>query len=92
MTSVTWGNRLGAVLLCAWVAMALGCSTRRGRQSTFDSGYRQGASDTVKRQYWIKQQLERRATSDERPRVYVVDAETETADGRRLVPGQEVVQ
>jgi LPS sulfotransferase NodH len=84
--------RMGSTLLCALLLVAGGCSTRRGRQTTYDKGYRQGASDTVKRQYWIKQHLERRTTTAEETRVYVVEAETQTADGRRLESGQEEVK
>jgi len=44
------------------------CATR----SQFQKGYERGASDTVKRQYWILQDMQRReAAGQSRPRVSV---------------------
>ncbi len=41
---------------CAVVALLPACATR----SQFQQGYERGASDTVKRQYWILQDMQKR--------------------------------
>ena len=42
---------------CAVIAFLPACATR----SQFQKGYERGASDTVKRQYWILQDMQKRA-------------------------------
>ena len=42
---------------CAVVAFLPACASR----SQFQKGYERGASDTVKRQYWILQDMQKRA-------------------------------
>lgn len=42
---------------CAVVAFLPACATR----SQFQKGYERGASDTVKRQYWVLQDMQKRA-------------------------------
>jgi hypothetical protein len=42
---------------CAGVALLPACASR----SQFQKGYERGASDTVKRQYWILQDMQKRA-------------------------------
>ena len=46
---------------CAVIALLPACATR----SQFQKGYERGASDTVKRQYWILQDMQKR--SDAKP-------------------------
>lgn len=46
-----------AGLWCAVVAFLPACASR----SQFQKGYERGASDTVKRQYWILQDMQKRA-------------------------------
>lgn len=41
---------------CAVVAFLPACATR----SQFQKGYERGASDTVKRQYWVLQDMQKR--------------------------------
>ncbi len=42
---------------CAVVVLLPACATR----SQFQKGYERGAADTVKRQYWILQDMQKRA-------------------------------
>lgn len=42
---------------CAFVAFLPACATR----SQFQKGYERGESDTVKRQYWILQDMQKRS-------------------------------
>ena len=44
---------------CAVVTLLPACASR----SQFQKGYERGASDTVKRQYWILQDMQKRADS-----------------------------
>ena len=46
-----------AVAWCAVVALLPACASR----SQFKQGYERGASDTVKRQYWILQDMQKRS-------------------------------
>jgi ABC-type uncharacterized transport system auxiliary subunit len=46
-----------AVACCAVLAFLPGCASR----SQFQKGYEHGASDTVKRQYWILQDMQKRS-------------------------------
>lgn len=48
------------LILCL---LATGCAGR----SQFQKGYERGAADTVKRQYWIEQSLQRPAKRSEKP-------------------------
>jgi len=45
-----------AIVCCAVVAFLPACASR----SQFQKGYERGASDTVKRQYWILQDMQKR--------------------------------
>ena len=55
-----------AVAWCAVVAFLPACASR----SQFKQGYERGASDTVKRQYWILQDMQKReAASQSKPRL-----------------------
>ena len=45
------------VAWCAVVALLPACASR----SQFQKGYERGASDTVKRQYWILQDMQKRS-------------------------------
>ncbi len=55
---------------CAVVAFLPACATR----SQFQKGYERGASDTVKRQYWILQDMQKRdeAKTEQRCSLYRV--------------------
>jgi hypothetical protein len=48
-----------AGLCCAVVAVLPACASR----SQFQKGYERGAADTVKRQYWILQDMQKRSES-----------------------------
>jgi len=50
---------------CAVVAFLPACATR----SQFQKGYERGASDTVKRQYWILQDMQKRTEAKPERRV-----------------------
>lgn len=52
-----------AVAWCALVSLFPGCASPR---KEFQKGYERGAGDTVKRQYWIQQNLQK----DEKPSPY----------------------
>ena len=52
------------LLACCAVCLLPACATR----SQFQKGYERGASDTVKRQYWILQDMQKRDES-KKPRV-----------------------
>ena len=56
-----------AVLGCAVVSLLPACATR----SQFQKGYDAGASDTVKRQYWILQNMQKRQDGNQaKPHLY----------------------
>lgn len=61
-------------------------------QEGVDRGYELGTGDAIKRQYWLKQALEKKAgenaeASDSvRTTYYTFQGATETKDGRKLVP------
>jgi len=68
------GAASGAVVGGLGTALALN-SAEQGRKKEFQRGYELGASDTVKRQYWILQDLqkqEQRATAPYRLRQYQI--------------------
>lgn len=45
-------------------------SAKSGRYAAFQEGYQRGASDTVKRQYWILQNLQKEQNSADRWQFY----------------------
>lgn len=49
-------NAARLALVCAVACALSGCASR----SQFQKGYDQGAGDTVKRQYWIQQAMQKR--------------------------------
>jgi hypothetical protein len=53
-----------AILHCAVVVLAL---TACAGQKEFQKGYDRGASDTVKRQYWIQQNMQKTEASKASP-------------------------
>jgi len=70
--SVPCRKRKSVVVAGAWAALVAcllpACATR----SQFQKGYERGASDTVKRQYWILQDMQKRDTaSQSKPRMSV---------------------
>jgi hypothetical protein len=50
---------------CALITFLPACATR----SQFQKGYERGASDTVKRQYWILQDMQKRSEAKPERRV-----------------------
>ena len=64
------------------------------RQEGFDQGYVQGQSDAIKRQYFLRQELERRpaGTAEGESVYYIVPGPTVTADGRQLKPHEVAVR
>lgn len=82
-------------LLLAVLCLA-GCTSRKtALQRATDDGYVLGNSDAIKRQYWLKQALEKKKAGTERDDTrtyyYTFDGATETADGRKLVPQKVTV-
>lgn len=60
-------------------------------QEGFDKGYVQGQSDAIKRQYWLRQALQREEADaeegeDAREVYYTVPGPEQTADGKKLEP------
>jgi hypothetical protein len=51
--------------MCAVVAFLPACASR----SQFQKGYERGAADTVKRQYWILQDMQKRSEGEPDRRV-----------------------
>jgi hypothetical protein len=69
---VPFRKRKSLVAAGAWAALVAcllpACATR----SQFQRGYEAGAADTVKRQYWILQGMQRReAAAESKPRLSV---------------------
>jgi hypothetical protein len=69
-----------------------GCSSKKAAlQRATDDGYILGSSDSIKRQYWLKQALEKKkegqtAEADKtKTYYYTFDGATNTEDGRKLV-------
>ncbi|CAN5754606.1 hypothetical protein BH09VER1_BH09VER1_12560 [soil metagenome] len=70
--SVPCRKRKSVVVAGMWAVLVAcllpACATR----SQFQKGYERGASDTVKRQYWILQDMQKReAASQSKPRLSV---------------------
>ena len=63
-------------------------------QEGFDQGYVQGQSDAIKRQYFLRQEQERRpaGSGEGEPVYYVMPGPTVTADGRQLKPHEVAVR
>lgn len=68
----------------------LGGEDAAARQAGFEDGYVRGQGDSVKRQYWLRQALERERaapqTAGGQPVFYVLPGPERTEDGRVLVP------
>ena len=86
-------NIKSKVLLVALLIVSFcGCTSKKAavKQAT-DDGYVLGNSDSIKRQYWLKQALEKKqegqlAEADKtKTYYYTFDGVTETEDGRKLV-------
>ena len=79
----------GAGLGALATAAALG-RDREVEQAGFDDGYVQGQADAIKRQYFLRQALERQPLVDETVQGnavhYVVPGPSITTDGRKLEP------
>ena len=80
----------GAAAGAGLAVMAMG-EDKTVKQAGFDQGYTQGQADAIKRQYWLRQALEREknpdASTEEGERVYYeVPGPTLTADGKQLEP------
>lgn len=72
------------------VAVTPGCTSRKTAvQRATDDGYILGSSDAIKRQYWLKQAMEKKKNNkeseDAKTYYYTFDGPKETADGRKLV-------
>ncbi|MBN8707734.1 MAG: hypothetical protein J0I10_00010 [Verrucomicrobia bacterium] len=69
---------------CAIITFLPACATR----SEFQKGYERGASDSVKRQYWILQDMQKRAEPKPEPRVslYRVPITPDPASTMKTVP------
>jgi hypothetical protein len=74
----------------AVAAAALQGQDSEALQEGFDDGYVRGQSDAIKRQYWLRQALERerREPARESPRTvyYRLPGPEVTEDGRKLAP------
>jgi hypothetical protein len=57
LSLVSGRKRKSVFVVVAWCALALfpGCASRK----EFQKGYERGAGDTVKRQYWMQQNLQK---------------------------------
>ena len=78
-------------LLFVFASLALtGCTSRKvAVQRATDDGYALGNSDAIKRQYWLKQALEKKKAGGDQTTTktyyYTFDGAAETEDGRKLV-------
>lgn len=82
------GATSGAVIGGFGTAQVLN-SAERGRKKEFQRGYELGASDTVKRQYWILQDLqkqEQRATAPYRLRQYHIPVKPDPKASVKTTP------
>jgi hypothetical protein len=72
-----------------------GCAQNTAYKKGVDDGYLLGNSDSIKRQYWLKQALEKKQQAaeqgDARTVYYTFEGPSDTADGRKLVPNKVVV-
>lgn len=73
-----------AGLWCAVVAVLPACASR----SQFQKGYERGAADTVKRQYWILQDMQKRSESkpDRRVSLYRIPITPDPDAAVKTVP------
>jgi hypothetical protein len=73
-----------AGLCCAVVAVLPACASR----SQFQKGYERGAADTVKRQYWILQDMQQRSESkpDRRVSLYRIPITPDPDAAVKTVP------
>lgn len=62
----------GSVAALVWCGVVMGLIPACATRSQFQMGYERGAADTVKRQYWILQDMQRRDESGrDRPHLTV---------------------
>lgn len=73
-----------AGLWCAVVTFLPACASR----SQFQKGYERGAADTVKRQYWILQDMQKRSESkpDRRVSLYRIPITPDSDAAVKTVP------
>ncbi len=72
-----------ALTTAALIALLPACAGRK----EFQKGYERGAADTVKRQYWIQQNLQKRESAPElRPTLYRVPVTPDPAATVQTVP------
>ncbi len=78
---------LPLTLLCAAAFALGGCASHD--QKKYNEGYYQASGDSMKREFWLRQERERRRyTYDDEGRrgYYTFSGPSETADGVRLAP------
>lgn len=74
-----------------------GCAThhKSAQQKSIDDGYALGTSDSIKREYWLKQSLEKSKgdadTPDNGKTVYYTVDGSDKRDGEKLVPSKVTV-
>jgi hypothetical protein len=56
---VSGRKRKSVFVAVAWCALAIGLFPACASRKEFQKGYERGAADTVKRQYWIQQNLQK---------------------------------
>ncbi len=85
-------------LCCSFIGLGLlgglsGCALPEKKAELFDEGYWRGASDALKRHYWMKQAAEREGTPPtKKPITYEYPLPVQTDDGRKLVPETATVE
>lgn len=86
----------GAVAGAALTEVALG-EDKDTRQAGFDQGYVQGQSDAIKRQYFLRRQMEAKPPPNQQNEggeavYYLLPGPEVTADGRKLEPHRVAVR
>ena len=75
----------------ATLSSAIYGKDRKAIEEGYREGYIKASSDSIKRQYWLKQELERSTQSDAKMSYYSFPADTRGSDGRMLVDHQITV-
>lgn len=64
-------KRKAVLVACAWCVVVTCLFPACASRSQFQKGYERGASDTVKRQYWLLQDMQKRSEPKPERRVSV---------------------